>query len=357
MNSVMTKLQLLLAEMFWGGDSKLTTKDFSNALGLQHYEQQDPNEFARLLFDRMEESFRECDSSNDGELRHLLNRIFHGVTTYETVCMSCKKSSERNEGFMDLNLPIVKPPKTEKRKTGTIEESFAIASAKNVDTDVQYCLDQYLCAEVLDGDNQYFCDNCNAKRDAKRILKLTELPPVLNVQLSRYVYDRVKFEKKKVSDKVLLPTSLKVQPAGGATKKYLLCAVMRHQGTTAYSGHYLAEAMDWSTGTWYEFNDETVKLLPGGPSSSFDPDAAGETPEIKGETNGSSDKSSTASKSGPSGSQDAYNMYYVDETYLINTSRDAIQWRERLADETSSIGDVLSQVAEDRKDQFDQLSE
>jgi ubiquitin C-terminal hydrolase len=332
MNSVMTKLQSLLAQMVLGGDCKLTTLDFSNALGLEHDEQQDPNEFARLLFERMDESFQQCD--NDGDLANLLQRIFHGVTTYETICMTCGNSSERSEGFMDLNLPIIKRPK---EKATTIKALFA----KNVDTDVQYCLDQYTCAELLEGDNQYLCSACDCKRDAKRILKLTELPPVLNVQLSRYVFDRAKFVKKKLTDKVLLPTTLHVEKSGGLKKKYLLCAVMRHQGTSAYSGHYVAEAMDWLTGQWFEFNDETVKVLPEGPSCSYDPDA--------NDSEKQDDKSEEKQKkpSTSSGSQDAYNMYYVDEDFLSKNAADAMLRRSRLclADKmegNSVLGDVTS---------------
>jgi ubiquitin carboxyl-terminal hydrolase 48 len=267
MNSVMTKLQLLLGQMVLGGDSKLSTLDFSNALGLEHDEQQDPNEFARLLFERMDESFQQCD--NGGDLANLLQRIFHGLTTYETICMTCGNSSERSEGFMDLNLPIIKRPKETKTSTSTIKEAFA--KGKGVDTDVQYCLDQYTCAELLEGDNQYFCSTCKCKQDAKRVMKLTELPPVLNVQLSRYVFDRTQYVKKKLTDKVLLPTTLYVEKSGGSKIKYLLCAVMRHQGTSAYRGHYVAETMNWMTGQWFEFNDETVKLLPEGPLCSYDP--------------------------------------------------------------------------------------
>lgn len=344
MNSVMSKLQKLLAEMFLGGHCKLTTLDFSNSLGLEHHEQQDPNEFARLLFDRMDESFQQCE----GDLRNLLNKIFHGLTTYETVCMTCGSTSERSEGFMDLNLPIVKPPKDDNaKKTGTIEEAFAVSAGKNVDTDVQYCLDQYLCTEILDGENRYFCSQCDCKRDAKRSLKLAELPPVLNVQLSRYVFDREKFVKKKVSDKVLLPRTLAVQ-TGATTKKYFLCAIMRHQGNSAYSGHYVAEALDWLTGMWFEFNDENVKLLPDGPTCSYDPEAVPEPMDA----NNRKEKSST-----PSGSQDAYNMYYVDQDYLAMTAKDAIVVREQLLQNCPNPGEVLGDVTDERKKMFRILSE
>lgn len=342
MNSVMSKMQLLFAQMVLGGDCKLSTLDFSNALGLQHNEQQDPNEFARLLFERMEESFQQCDK--DGDLANLLRHIFQGATTYETICMTCQHTSERSEGFMDLNIPIVKRAAAKDKSEKDIKDFFG----KSADTDVQYCLDQYICAEILDGDNQYFCSECDCKRDARRVLKLTELPPVLNVQLSRYVFDLTQYVKKKLSDKVLLPTTLSVPKSDGTTKKYLLCAVMRHQGTSAYSGHYVAEAMDWLTGQWFEFNDEIVKLLPNGPSSSYDP--------CQNET---ADKEAAVL----SGSQDAYNMYYVDESYLAQNALDQLSRRashcarEDSGRSSETMTTVLAEVAKKRQQKYATLSE
>jgi ubiquitin C-terminal hydrolase len=422
MSSVMSELQLLLAKMVLGGAGTVSTIDFSNALGLEHDEQQDPNEFARLLFERMDESFQECaaasastktvETNNNTDLSNLLHRIFHGVTTYETTCMTCNCTSERSEGFMDLNLPIVKPPASTASNKNTGKENAKASSnddgkppaktggrqttldslcfvgptkPKNVDTDLQYCLDQYMSPECLDGDNQYFCSSCDGKRDAKRVPKLTELPPVLNVQLSRYVFDREKFVKQKLSDKVLLPTVLKV-PKGGSVNvasgsddnkpkckynRYLLCAVMRHQGTSAYRGHYVAEAMDWLTGRWFEFNDETVKLLPNGPSCSYDP-------SILEEDEGDMDDSSSplqrdkriSSLSAVSGSQDAYNMYYVQDSFLAKNAISSLLQREKLClsltnritdvsvvDEGTMKHDALISVSKDRDVKYSVLSE
>jgi ubiquitin carboxyl-terminal hydrolase 48 len=56
--------------------------------------------------------------------------------------------------------------------------------------------------EMMDGDNQYFCEDCDKKRDAKRFIKLTDLPRVLNLQLLRFVYDRNTGTKKKLSNKI-----------------------------------------------------------------------------------------------------------------------------------------------------------
>jgi len=241
MNSVLSSMQLLFARMAHGSEATLTTQEFSEALGLETDEMQDPNEFARLLFERMHESFQQCSGQGEKEdLSQLLPKLFHGVTTYKTVCLTCQNRTERSEGFMDLNLPIVHPDEeVDRKKTGQTKITDTFVGT--ADTNVQHCLNQYICAEPLSGDNQYSCECCQAKRDALRSVTFRELPPLLNVQLSRYVFDRKKFVKKKLTDKVLLPRVLTVPMQGkDVDSKYLLCAVMKHHGSSAYQGHYIA---------------------------------------------------------------------------------------------------------------------
>jgi hypothetical protein len=131
-------------------------------------------------------------------------------------------------------------------------------------------------------------------------------------------------------------------------KKYTLCAVMRHQGTSAYAGHYVAEAMDWLTGQWFEFNDETGKLLSDGPSCSYDPDE-----------NETTDKKTTML----SGSQDAYNMYYVDEKFLAQNALDEVSRRASHCAagnnyrNSETINNVLAEVSEQRNEKYVTLSE
>ncbi len=401
MNPVMTKLQKLLATMLVGGERKMSIQDFSDALGLEHHEQQDPNEFGRLLFDRMEESFQQCsdmgngDCSGSRDLAHLLERIFRGTTTYATTCKKCGRTSARSEDFTDLNLPIVRRPleedkdfvgegtgdgvkgdqnvRTKTRTKGLIDSALGRKS----DSDVQYCFDKYATVEVLDGDNQYHCSNCDSKQDAERVLTLTKLPPVLNVQLSRYVFDRVKFVKKKLMDKVLLPKTLTISrqidsPTDSAVqlkeKQYVLCAVMRHQGTSAYSGHYIAEAIDWTTGLWYEFNDETVKVLPKGPSCSYIPNTRRESSTRESDSVEREDdkmlvwnESQEEDDEMVTGSQDAYNMYYVDEDYLARNAVSAVVKRHKSLFSASanveSESGVLQEVVKERKNRYSVLSE
>ena len=240
--------------------------------------------------------------------------------------------TERSEGFMDLNLPIVHPSE-DRKKCGQMKITDTFAGA--ADTNVQYCLNRYICAEELSGDNQYSCECCGTKRDALRTIKFQELPPLLNVQLSRYVFDRKKFAKKKLTDKVLLPCVLTVPMKGqDVDSRYLLCAVMKHRGNSAYQGHYIAEAMDWQSGTWFEFNDETVNVLDG-PSCSYVPE------ELE-----------NIDKKTVKGSQDAYNMYYVEEGFLAKCASNFLTARSE-AEQTS----VLAKVASEREHRHSMLTE
>lgn len=55
------------------------------------------------------------------------------------------------------------------------------------------CLEEFLKKEKLEGADRYHCTVCKAKQDATRNIKLDELPPVLNLALMRFVFDRSLF--------------------------------------------------------------------------------------------------------------------------------------------------------------------
>lgn len=313
MNEVLGLFQGIMASLHAGSQCTITTVEFSNALGLDHYEQQDPNEFSRLFFDLMHTAFQNEATGEPGGLPDLMNDVFQGMVKYQTICENCGQTSHRKEEFMDLNLPIVKRTDEEKpRKSG--QQSILESLGPELDTDVQFLFDRYCRDEKLEGDNQYFCDQCGSKQNACRRVRFDKIPPLLNIQLSRYIYDMNTYTKKKVSEKVLLSLELNLESESEGSSKptkhrYVLCAVMIHKGKSAYSGHYIAQCLDWTTGCWFEFNDTHVKILKDGPECSFDP-----TKEAK--------------PKGVSGSEDAYNLYYVEESFLAQSIIERMKYLE-----------------------------
>lgn len=86
---------------------------------------------------------------------------------YYFSCSKCKTKSIRPSTFYELDLNI--------KGNKTLNDS----------------LQEFLKEEHLTGDDQYYCDHCDSKQDAVRKICLTALPPVLNIQLMRFVYDRL----------------------------------------------------------------------------------------------------------------------------------------------------------------------
>lgn len=307
MSIVISRMQSLLARMVYGAQNVVCTDEFASALCLENNEMQDPNEFARLLFDRMHESFQFIPT-----MKSLLPDIFRGSFQYSTKCMRCKTVSCREEDFMDLNLPIQKPD---------------ILSSKKIT--LEMLLEEYLKPEMMDGDNKYHCDYCEDSCDAERSVAFSSTPQVLNIQLARYVFDLKKFQKRKLMDNILLPRSLHVDKQCGDRVKYILCGVQNHKGTSAYSGHYIAEVMDWTTGAWFEYNDEKVTFLARGPNSSYDPDQSSTT-RLKG------------------GNPDAYNLFYIQEQFLRSSVMDQIKLRS-----TPPSKGIIFETSKERENSFE----
>ena len=156
--------------------------------------------------------------------------------------------------------------------------------------------------------------------------------------------------KRKLSTKVLLPKSLEIPGSATAEEneqaKYILCAVQNHLGTSAHSGHYVADVMDWTTGVWYEFNDEKVTILEGGPKSSFEP--------VDTEANTEAKKQSKNRKI--CGSGDAYNLFYVEQSYLAQHSKSELQKQISASTGTSTAsdgnGDIFTSINGQREERY-----
>lgn len=168
--------------------------------------------------------------------------------------------------------------------------------------------------------------------------------------LTMLYFTRETFSKRKLQTKVLLPKSLEIPSHAtphNEGAKYILCAVQNHLGTSAHGGHYVAEAKDWTTGVWYEFNDEDVTILEGGPTSSFEPSETEDDEEEK-----------QSGKHRKVGSQDAYNLFYVEQSYLSRQCESELQHviqNEGNVESSSTPGvnsDVLSSVKVHRMEKY-----
>ncbi|KAL4227011.1 CDC5 cell division cycle 5-like protein [Mactra antiquata] len=212
--------------------------EFIKHLGLDAGQQQDAQEFSKLFLSVLETNLLEGGSCNG---HNVIKEQFCGQYAYVTRCNNCNYASERMSEFYELDLNI--------QGLKTLTES----------------LQGFLGIERLDGDNKYMCSYCNTKQDATRAIELKSLPPVLNLQLLRFVFDIKTGCKKKLNSCIQFPDVLDMTEYTPNKEPtiYDLNAVLIHRGQSAYSGHYVAHIKGNDSQNWYKFNDEDIEKIKG----------------------------------------------------------------------------------------------
>eukprot|EP01130_Rhizamoeba_saxonica_P005953 TRINITY_DN2361_c0_g1_i1.p1 TRINITY_DN2361_c0_g1~~TRINITY_DN2361_c0_g1_i1.p1 ORF type:complete len:938 (+),score=212.59 TRINITY_DN2361_c0_g1_i1:55-2868(+) len=228
--SVCFQLQLLFAKMQCGIKKYQSPVAITNILNIPTHIQQDAQEFCSLFLSYLEEKY-----DNDTENK-LIEHNFSGKQRYTTTCLACNNQSFTDSGFYNINLHL---------SGGNINKS----------------LDAFTEPEVLRGDNKYRCDECDSLQDAKRQLSITQLPPVLNIQLLRFLYDMRSGTKKKKNNAFTFPLELDMSEYVEEEESiYDLYAILIHIGQSAHGGHYVAHIRDGEN-KWFEFNDENVSPI------------------------------------------------------------------------------------------------
>ncbi|CAG7720835.1 unnamed protein product, partial [Allacma fusca] len=234
---LMGHLQAMFARMKVSKRSAIDPTTLIEYLNLNTGEQQDAQEFAKLFMSVLSTLAQEDNVSKE------LNRAFEGTSMFEMECKACHSKYGTEEKFTELDLCV----KDVKDTTASFLKLFT--------------------EEELSGDNQYLCPSCCGKTDAIRRFQLLNLPPVLNIQLLRFIYDKDSRRKKKVSTPYYFPEILDmkhyVQCNSSKTIDdrqyvYQLTGYLVHNGISASSGHYVAHIRDIRTGAWLIFNDEAV---------------------------------------------------------------------------------------------------
>ncbi|XP_038074652.1 ubiquitin carboxyl-terminal hydrolase 24-like isoform X2 [Patiria miniata] len=224
-------------------------------------EQQDAFEFFTNLTDQLDEFLKK------NKQKEVFKPKFQGIFSDQKICEDCPHRYEREEEFFALNLTV---------KSHNLESS----------------LDQFVRGELLDGDNAYFCEKCNEKRNTIKRMCIKTLPPVLVIQLKRFDYDWEAGRALKFDDYFKFPWVLDMEPytvkgiarqegqqpdeassAGTPDNSkphtsedlYHLVGIIVHSGQ-ANAGHYYSFIKDrWGTtmtnnskGKWFKFNDTVV---------------------------------------------------------------------------------------------------
>eukprot|EP00831_Metopus_contortus_P020455 TRINITY_DN19002_c0_g1_i2.p1 TRINITY_DN19002_c0_g1~~TRINITY_DN19002_c0_g1_i2.p1 ORF type:complete len:365 (-),score=85.71 TRINITY_DN19002_c0_g1_i2:117-1211(-) len=151
-------------------------------------------------------------------------------------------------------LMIRRPP----RSTQGVSSAASDVYKRQVSTQstwVEQSLETFTLEERLEGPNQYFCELCNKKVNARKCLKVRQFPPIMTLALSRFEIDWSTETREKINDKFIFPLELDITkykeiPISHSDNLYELKAIIIHRGG-AYGGHYHAYIRDeMEEGIW-----------------------------------------------------------------------------------------------------------
>lgn len=178
-------LQYLFALLQNSNRRYIDPSGFVKALGLDTGQQQDAQEFSKLFMSLLEDTL---SKQKNPDVRNIVQQQFCGEYAYVTVCNQCGRESKLLSKFYELELNI----QGHKQLTD--------------------CISEFLKEEKLEGDNRYFCENCQSKQNATRKIRLLSLPCTLNLQLMRFVFDRQTGHKKKLNTYIGFSETLDMEP-------------------------------------------------------------------------------------------------------------------------------------------------
>mmetsp|Transcript_33363 Transcript_33363/g.92087 ORF Transcript_33363/g.92087 Transcript_33363/m.92087 type:complete len:1614 (+) Transcript_33363:149-4990(+) len=223
--------------------------------------QHDAHELNRLLCDRLEEQMK--GTAMDSAIK----RLFEGEMENYIDCMDIEYRSTRSETFYDLQLNV----KNDAGKDLTsLEES----------------LRDFTSEETLEGDNAYDA-GAHGKQRARKGIRFKRFPPVLYIQLKRFMFDAERMDMCKVNSRLEFPLTLDMEAMAPGSGKYVLHTVVVHSGGVS-SGHYYAfvrvrgvdRSRDGENGRsrWVKFDDEQV--TPCSEQAAVEDNYGGEDPMI-----------------------------------------------------------------------------
>ncbi|KAF7303112.1 cysteinease [Mycena kentingensis (nom. inval.)] len=169
----------------------------------------------------------------------LVHKLFEGILTSETRCLTCENVSSRDESFLDLSIDI--------------EQNASVTA----------CLRQFSASEMLCQKNKFFCDVCCDLQEAEKRMKIKKLPNVLALHLKRFKYQEDVQKYIKLAYRVAFPFELRlfntVDDIDDADRLFSLFGIVVHIGNGPHHGHYISIIK--TMGSWLVFDDDTVSSI------------------------------------------------------------------------------------------------
>ncbi|XP_037069812.1 ubiquitin carboxyl-terminal hydrolase 47-like isoform X2 [Pollicipes pollicipes] len=185
--SIPYQLQKLFVNMQTTDRLAVETTELTYSFGWdssEAWQQHDIQELCRVMFDALEVKFK------DTEQHDLISRLYEGKMIDYVKCLECGTEKARGDTYLDIPLPI------------------RLFGATSAFSSVEEALRGFVKPEILDGNNQYHCDNCARKCDAHKGLKFKTFPYLLTLHLKRFDFDYQTLHRIKLNDRVSFPEIL-----------------------------------------------------------------------------------------------------------------------------------------------------
>ena len=180
----------------------------------------------------------------------IITDCFYGVLETKSQCAGCKCIKFNFQIYSFLEFPLQQVNQYFFNKMG---KPLFTKDGKNPDVDLYECFEYYQKTDVMNGQNQMFCNICNGNRDNYYGTTICSLPNYLIINLNRgkgAVYEcKVNFpEELNLYNYITLKTPHKLQ----------LYAVISHIGPSSMGGHFIAYCRHRQNNKWYKYNDSFV---------------------------------------------------------------------------------------------------
>ncbi|XP_065621470.1 ubiquitin C-terminal hydrolase 12 isoform X9 [Quercus suber] len=232
--SIPLALQSLFYKLQYS-DTSVATKELTKSFGWDTYDsfmQHDVQELNRVLSEKLE------DKMKGTVVEGTIQQLFEGHHMNYIECINVDYKSTRKESFYDLQLDV-----------------------KGC-RDVYASFDKYVEVEHLEGDNKYHAEQYGLQ-DARKGVLFIDFPPVLQLQLKRFMRDTMV----KINDRYEFPLELDLDRENGkylspdadktVRNLYILHSVLVHSGGV-HGGHYYAYIRPTLSDQWFKFDDERV---------------------------------------------------------------------------------------------------
>ncbi|XP_041079029.1 ubiquitin carboxyl-terminal hydrolase puf-like isoform X1 [Polyodon spathula] len=179
---------------------KVETTGVTRSLGMMDSDvwvQQDVAEFFRKILNEV---------SNESPV----SENYQSTVINSTKCLKCETEASDNNRYLDISLPL-----------NTSDHSTCITYS------LENGLRDFLKSELLEGDNQSYCDKCKMKTDTETRYYFQSLPRILTLHLKRFQFDYYHMRFMKIQGPVEIPLELQFQKAPTANTEWCFSATIQ----------------------------------------------------------------------------------------------------------------------------------